>query len=93
MSIVLQISSSGPSNLSLLGPVPSALVTIRNVISGESNVFPSELAYFFKIISLTSSTKSSARICTSVADAFGRFTQIFRCNMAAMFGTLAVKWS
>lgn len=61
-------------------------------MSGASNVLPSEFAYFLRIMSRTSSTKSSSRICTSVADALGRFTQIFRCNMAAIFGTLGVKW-
>jgi len=51
------------------------------------------LAYFFKIISRTSSTKSSSLICTSVADALGRLTHILRCIMLVMFGRPGVKYS
>lgn len=60
---------------------------IRNITSGESKLRPSELAYFFKIISLTSSTKSSSLIMTCVADDPGLFTHIFlRCILADIGG-------
>ena len=64
---------------------------MRKVMSGESNVLPNELRYFCKIISRTSSTRSSCLICTRVADWLGRLTHILRCRRVAMSGTLAVK--
>lgn len=63
------------------------------VMSGASKVLPKEFAYLRRIISRTSSTKSSSRIWTSVADALGRLTQILRCSKEVMFGRLGVKYS
>lgn len=54
--------------------------------SGASNWRPSELAYFLKIMSRTSSTKSSSLIVTMVADPPGRLTQILRVTMVAPNG-------
>ena len=79
---MLHISSSGPSTRSFLLSPCSGLVVIDNVISGASKVLPKLLAYFLSIISRTSSTKSSSRICTRVAEAPGRLTHIFRCTIA-----------
>lgn len=85
-SSVREIGSSGPS---VRSPpcecrCECSRGTIRNVTSGASKLRPSELAYFFSIMSLTSSTKSSSLIDTSVAEAPGLFTQIFRCSMLAL---------
>jgi len=76
------MSSSGPRVRS--PPRCASRGTMRRVTSGESKLRPRELAYFRRIISRTSSTKSSSRICTSVAEALGRLTQIFRCNIWAL---------
>lgn len=86
--MVLHISSSGRKMRAVRSPGWSDLVKMVNVRSGASNVLPNELAYFLKIISRTSSTRSSSRIWTSVADALGLFTQILRCNIVAISGTL-----
>jgi hypothetical protein len=57
---------------------------MRRVTSGASKLLPSEFAYFLRIMSRTSSTRSSSRIWTRVAEALGRLTQILRCSMAAL---------
>jgi hypothetical protein len=77
-SSVLPIGSSGPKVLSC-----ASLGTILNVTSGASKFLPNEFAYFFNIISRTSSTKSSSCIVTNVAEAPGLFTQILRETMFA----------
>jgi hypothetical protein len=60
-------------------------------MSGESNVFPREFAYFFKIKSRTSSTRSSSLILTSVGEDPGLRTHTLRYNMLDMFGSPGVK--
>lgn len=60
---------------------------MRSVRSGASNWRPRELAYLRRIISRTSSTRSSSLIVTSVAEAPGRFTQIFRVTMLPLIGS------
>ena len=77
-STVRHMSSSGPSTRSERAAPSSAREAMRKVMSGASNVLPKELAYLLRIISRTSSTRSSSRICTSVADAPGRRTHILR---------------
>jgi hypothetical protein len=66
---------------------------ILNVTSGASKFLPSEFAYFFRIISRTSSTRSSSWICTRVADCWGLLTHIFLLTMFALIveGPFAVK--
>jgi len=66
---------------------------IRNVTSGESKVRPSELVYFFNMMSLTSSTRCSSLICINVADEPARFTQILRCSMLAVIAGASPKYS
>lgn len=75
--------SSGPSRRSAGVREASVRVMMRSVTSGESKLRPSELAYLRKIMSRTSSTKSSSLIITMVADAPGRLTHILRVNMLA----------
>lgn len=60
---------------------------MRRVRSGASNWRPSELAYLRRIISRTSSTRSSSFIVTSVAEAPGRLTQILRMTMLPLMGS------
>lgn len=93
--MVRHISSSGPRIRSVrCACCPcSTLVTIRSVMSGASMLRPRLLAYFFNIISRTSSTKSSSLICTRVAEAPGRRTHTFLCNTQVMSGRSGVKWS
>ena len=79
-SRVRPICSSGLNALSCL----CSRGQIRSVTSGASKFLPRELAYFFSIISRTSSTKSSSLVATSVADACGRFTQIFRTTIVVL---------
>jgi hypothetical protein len=69
----------------------SPLETILNSISGESKVFPREFAYFIKIMSRTSSTRSSSLIFTSVGEDPGLLTHTLRYNMLDMFGRPGVK--
>jgi hypothetical protein len=69
----------------------SPLDTILNSMSGESNVFPREFAYLFKIRSRTSSTRSSSLIFTSVGEDPGLRTHTLRYSMLDMFGKPGVK--
>ena len=57
-------------------------------ISGESNVFPSELVYLTMTWSRSSSTKASSRIGTRVGDPPGRLTQILRGAISTLTGAL-----
>lgn len=77
------MGSSGPSIRSCWFP----LGLMRRVRSGASNWRPRELAYLRRIISRTSSTRSSSLIVTSVAEAPGLLTQILRMTMLPLMGS------
>lgn len=90
-SIVRHICSSGPSTRSVRGWPWSPRETILNSMSGESKVLPREFAYFLKIKSRTSSTKSSSLIFTSVGEDPGLRTHTLRDSMLDMLGKPGVK--
>lgn len=77
-SSVVHMGSSGPSTRSWPACWLLGRGTTLSVTSGESKLRPSEFAYFLRIMSRTSSTRSSSAIWTSVAEAPGRRTHIFR---------------
>lgn len=85
-SIALHMSSSGLKSLSTALCPFSTRGMILIIRSGESKFLPNELPYFRTMQSLTSSTKSSSRTWTRVADAPGRFTHSFRCSMPGCSG-------
>lgn len=58
--------------------------------SGESKLRPRELAYLRRIMSRTSSTRSSSLMVTRVGEACGRLTQILRVTMLASMGSSSV---
>ena len=60
------------------------------MISGESNVFPSELVYLIITWSRSSSTTASSRIGTKVGEPPGRLTQIFRACISAVVSVVVV---
>jgi hypothetical protein len=74
------MGSSGPRILSCRFSLGATL----SVTSGASKFRPNVLAYFFRIMSRTSSTKSPSCIVTKVADAPGRLTHIFLLTISAL---------
>src|SRR5271168_4305123 len=82
-SRVLPICSSGPKVRSLLALLfAESLVMILSVTSGESKLRPNEFAYFLRIMSRTSSTRSSVPKETCVGDEPGLFTHTLRFAIA-----------
>lgn len=76
--------ASGPNIRSVLALLFAAsLATSLSVTSGESKLRPSEFAYFRRMTSRTSSTRSSAPTITCVGDEPGLFTQTLRFAMAS----------
>ena len=84
--------SSGAKGFSLVRLADPGPKTIFNETSGGSKFLPKEFAYLLKIMSFTSSTRSSPPMATCVATALGLFTHTLRAMTRSYASERFLAW-